>query len=83
MLAADFVFLENHIHSRVFWQTLQLEGSFLGYDLSLVYMVGYVGVNLFTMGKVLNNPLGWETFWGAVLVAVVSVSYVSRGGRRV
>ena len=62
----------RRFNSKVrFWATICL----------LVYMVGYVGVNLFTMGKVLNNLLGWETFWGAVLVAVVSVSYVSRGGQ--
>ena len=62
----------RRFNSKVrFWATICL----------LVYMVGYVGVNLFTMGKVLTNLLGWETFWGAVLVAVVSVSYVSRGGQ--
>ena len=62
----------KRFNSKVrFWATVCL----------LVYMVGYVGVNLYTMGTVLNKLLGWQTFWGAVLVAVVSVSYVSSGGQ--
>ena len=62
----------RRFNSKVrFWATVCL----------LVYMVGYVGVNLFTMGKVLHHLLGWEIFWGAVLVAMLSVSYVSSGGQ--
>jgi len=62
----------KRFNSKVrFWATICL----------LVYMVGYVGVNLFTMGKVLHHLLGWEIFWGAVLVALLSVSYVSSGGQ--
>ncbi len=47
----------------------------------LIYLIGYVGVNLFTMGKVLNGLVGWPIFWGAVLVAVISASYVTVGGQ--
>jgi SSS family solute:Na+ symporter len=47
----------------------------------LLYLVGYVGVNLFTMGKVLHALLGWQILTGAVLVAVVSASYVTVGGQ--
>lgn len=47
----------------------------------LVYMVGYVGVNLFTMGKVLNALVGWPIWASALLVAVVSASYVTAGGQ--
>ena len=54
-----------------FWATVYI----------LIYLVGYVGVNLFTMGKVLNGLVGWEIFWGAVVVAVISVSYVTVGGQ--
>jgi solute:Na+ symporter, SSS family len=47
----------------------------------LVYLIGYVGVNLFTMGKVLNILLGWPIFYSAVLVAGISAVYVTAGGQ--
>jgi len=49
--------------------------------LILIYLIGYVGVNLFTMGKALNILLGWEIFWAAVLVASISAVYVTAGGQ--
>jgi SSS family solute:Na+ symporter len=49
--------------------------------LLLVYLIGYVGVNLFTMGKALNILLGWDVFWGAVCVACISAVYVTFGGQ--
>jgi SSS family solute:Na+ symporter len=47
----------------------------------LVYLVGYVGINLFTMGKALNALLGWPIFGSAVLVAAISAVYVTFGGQ--
>ncbi len=47
----------------------------------LVYLIGYVGVNLFTMGKVIHALLGVPIFWSALVVAVVSASYVTSGGQ--
>lgn len=47
----------------------------------LVYLVGYIGVNLFTMGKVLNLLIGWPIPLSALLVAVISASYVTAGGQ--
>ena len=47
----------------------------------LTYLISYVGVNLFTMGTVLEALLGWELFWAAVLVASVSAVYVTLGGQ--
>ncbi|MCA9733291.1 MAG: sodium:solute symporter family protein [Deferribacteres bacterium] len=47
----------------------------------LVYLIGYVGVNLFTMGKVLNILLGWQIFTAAALVAIISAIYVTAGGQ--
>ena len=49
--------------------------------LILVYLIGYVGVNLFTMGKALHILLGWDIFWAAVLVASISAVYVTAGGQ--
>lgn len=47
----------------------------------LIYLVGYVGVNLFTMGKALNILLGWPIPVAAILVAAVSATYVTFGGQ--
>ncbi len=47
----------------------------------LVYLVGYVGVNLFTMGKVVNALVGMPIFWAALIVAVISATYVTSGGQ--
>ena len=47
----------------------------------LIYLIGYVGVNLFTMGKVLNALVGWEIPAAALLVAAISCTYVTAGGQ--
>ena len=49
--------------------------------LILIYLIGYVGVNLFTMGKALNILLDWPIFWSAVGVATISAIYVTAGGQ--
>ena len=49
--------------------------------LLLVYLVGYVGINLFTMGKALHHLLGWPVFAAAAGVASVSAVYVTFGGQ--
>jgi len=54
----------------------------LGATLSvLIYLVSYVGVNLYTMGTVLHNLLGWDILVAAVVVASVSAIYVTLGGQ--
>ena len=47
----------------------------------LTYLVSYVGVNLFTMGTVLNGLLGWDVLPAAILVACISAVYVTVGGQ--
>lgn len=48
----------------------------------LIYLVGYVGVNLFTMGKVLNLLIPDLPIWGAaMIVAIISATYVTAGGQ--
>ncbi|MFP6677429.1 MAG: sodium/solute symporter, partial [Pirellulaceae bacterium] len=65
-------YLGRRFNSKVrFWATM----------LVLIYLFGYVGVNLFTMGKVLNALLGWPVFVAAVVVALVSCVYVTAGGQ--
>lgn len=49
--------------------------------LLLVYLIGYVGINLFTMGKALEALLGWDVFVSAIVVACISAAYVTVGGQ--
>ncbi len=47
----------------------------------MLYMVGYIGINLYTMGVALNALLGFPVFWSAVGVAVICAVYVTAGGQ--
>ncbi len=47
----------------------------------LIYMIGYIGINLYTMGVALNAMLGTEVFLSAVVVAVICGIYVTAGGQ--
>ncbi|MCA9570441.1 MAG: hypothetical protein KC656_21505, partial [Myxococcales bacterium] len=47
----------------------------------LLYLVGYVGINLFTMGKALHTLIGVDVFAAAQVVAVISAIYVTFGGQ--
>ncbi len=49
--------------------------------LLLAYLIGYVGINLFTMGQALNILIGWDIFVSAMLVAAISTTYVAFGGQ--
>ena len=49
--------------------------------LLLTYLIGYVGVNLFTMGKALNILVGWDIRVAALIVAAISATYVTAGGQ--
>ena len=47
----------------------------------LVYLISYVGVNLYTMGTVFHHLLGWDVMGAAIVVAGVSAIYVTFGGQ--
>lgn len=47
----------------------------------LIYLIGYVGVNLYTMGVVVNILVGWPIPLAAMAVACVSATYVTVGGQ--
>jgi len=49
--------------------------------LVLIYMVGYIGINLYTMGVALNAMLGIDIIVSAVFVAFVCAVYVTIGGQ--
>lgn len=47
----------------------------------LAYMIGYIGINLYTMGVAVNAMLGVDVFVAAVLVAIICAVYVMAGGQ--
>jgi len=47
----------------------------------MIYMIGYIGINLYTMGVALNALLGTDIFWSAVVVAIICAVYVAAGGQ--
>jgi SSS family solute:Na+ symporter len=47
----------------------------------LIYMVGYIGINLYTMGVALNALLGTDILLSAVIVATICAVYVTVGGQ--
>lgn len=47
----------------------------------MVYMIGYIGINLYTMGVALNAMLGTDVIYSAVVVAVICAFYVTAGGQ--
>lgn len=47
----------------------------------LMYLLGYVGINLFTMGKALNALVGWPVLTASIGVACVTAIYVTAGGQ--
>lgn len=46
-----------------------------------VYLVGYIGINFYTLGVALNALLGWDVLTAAAIVAVVTAIYVTSGGQ--
>ena len=47
----------------------------------MTYLVAYIGVNLFTLGQVLESLLGWPVMVGAAVTAVAVTIYVVAGGQ--
>lgn len=47
----------------------------------VLYMVGYIGINFFTLGKALHAMIGWPIFPSACAVAVIACIYVTAGGQ--
>jgi SSS family solute:Na+ symporter len=49
--------------------------------LILLYLVGYVGVNLYTLGQALNTLLGWPVMVGAIAAGLAVMLYMFSGGQ--
>lgn len=47
----------------------------------LFYIVGYIGINLITLGNTLKTLLGWQVMTGAMVTAVAVALYVYVGGQ--
>jgi SSS family solute:Na+ symporter len=47
----------------------------------LVYIIGYIGINLVTLGKALHTLLGWQVMTGAAVTAAAVALYVYSGGQ--
>ena len=47
----------------------------------LIYLIGYVGVNLLTLGKAMAPLLGWSVLTGATVACVLVTLYVFAGGQ--
>lgn len=49
--------------------------------LLLLYMIGYIGINVYTMGVAINALMPWSVFGWAAVSALVTAVYVSSGGQ--
>ena len=47
----------------------------------LFYIIGYIGINLITLGRTLQTLLGWQVMTGAIITAVAVALYVYIGGQ--
>ena len=47
----------------------------------LLYLVGYVGVNLYTTGVAMQSVLGWPVMIGAIVTALIVMCYMFAGGQ--
>jgi len=47
----------------------------------LLYLVGYIGINLYTLGQTLETLLGWPMMTGAAVTAAAVALYVYAGGQ--
>ncbi len=47
----------------------------------LLYMLGYIGINFYTLGVALNRVIGWDVFPTAAVIAVGTAIYVTAGGQ--
>jgi len=47
----------------------------------LLYIIGYIGINLITLGRTLHTLLGWDVMTGATVTAVAVALYVYVGGQ--
>ena len=47
----------------------------------LTYLVGYVGINFYTLGTAIHALIGWDVLTCAIVVSLFSAVYVTSGGQ--
>lgn len=47
----------------------------------LIYLISYIGINLYTLGKAVEILLGWTLWTSVIVTAVVAGIYVTAGGQ--
>ncbi|MCX7677888.1 MAG: sodium/solute symporter [Spirochaetes bacterium] len=47
----------------------------------LIYLIGYIGINLYTIGVAFHSMLGWDVMTTAILVSAVCAIYMHAGGQ--
>ena len=47
----------------------------------LVYLLGYIGINLYTIGVAFNAMFGWDVMVTAILISFVCAVYMHAGGQ--
>ncbi len=53
----------------------------MGTLIILLYLTGYIGINLITLGKTMHTLLGWQVMTGATVTAAAVALYVCVGGQ--
>jgi solute:Na+ symporter, SSS family len=57
------------------------KSRFAALTIMLVYMIGYVGINFYTLGVALQPLLGINLYYIVIFVAVISAIYMHAGGQ--
>ena len=47
----------------------------------LVYLTGYIGINLYTIGVAFNSMMGWDIMTTAVVISIICAIYMHAGGQ--
>ncbi len=66
----------EYFHGRFNWQV-----RFVVTLILLVYLQGYVAVNLLTIGRIMKGVFGMPEVYGAALMALISGIYLHAGGQ--
>ncbi len=52
-----------------------------GVVILLIYLTGYVGINLYTIGVAFNSMLGWDIMTTATVISIICAIYMHAGGQ--
>lgn len=50
-------------------------------SLIMVYLIGYIGISLFSIGVAMQGMLGWNIYFSALLVSIICAVYMHNGGQ--